>query len=144
MEGILATVQETLQQGDPGILRRCGTFSVRAKQARVGRNPTTGTAAAMPARRVVRCTAGQTLQHVMEHAATPGTEPASPVGGPVWCPVARASSPGMGSPHNEPARITPRERVCKRLLLLARRSTYRNDRDSGTGKRFAATSRAVL
>ena len=72
MEGILATVQETLQQGDPGILRRCGTFSVRAKRARVGRNPTTGTAAAIPARRVVRFTAGQTLKHVVAQAATPG------------------------------------------------------------------------
>jgi integration host factor subunit alpha len=35
---------------------------VRAKRARVGRNPKTGAAAAIAARRVVRFTAGATLK----------------------------------------------------------------------------------
>ena len=46
--------QEALRQGDPVIVRRFGTWQVRTKRARVGRNPKTGTAAAIPARRVVR------------------------------------------------------------------------------------------
>lgn len=41
---ILATVKEGLQQGDTVILRRFGTFHVRAKRARVGRNPRSGDA----------------------------------------------------------------------------------------------------
>ena len=41
-------------RASPCILRRFGTWQVRAKRARVGRNPKTGTAAAIAARRVVR------------------------------------------------------------------------------------------
>ena len=54
VEAILTTIKEALQHGEPVFLRRFGTWQVRAKRARVGRNPKTGTAAAIPARRVVR------------------------------------------------------------------------------------------
>jgi nucleoid DNA-binding protein len=72
LEAILAIVKEALRQGDPVILWRFGTFHVWAKRARVGRNPKTGEAAGIPARRVVRFTAGQTFKHVVAQAATPG------------------------------------------------------------------------
>src|SRR5438067_2168659 len=70
VEAILATVKEGLQQGETVILRRFGTFHVRAKRARVGRNPRTGAAAAIAARRVVRFTASQTVKQVVDGAAT--------------------------------------------------------------------------
>ncbi len=70
VEAILATVKEALQQGEPVILRRFGTWQVRAKRARGGRNPRTGAAAAIAARRVVRFTAAQTLKQVVAGAAT--------------------------------------------------------------------------
>ena len=70
VEAILATVKEGLQQGDPVILRRFGTFRVRAKRARVGRNPRTGAAAGIAARRVVRFTPSQTLKQVVDGATT--------------------------------------------------------------------------
>jgi nucleoid DNA-binding protein len=70
VEAILTTVKEGLQQGNPVILRRFGTFRVRAKQARVGRNPRSGAAAAIAARRVVRFTASLTLKQVVDGAAT--------------------------------------------------------------------------
>ena len=47
-------------------------------------------------------------------------------------------------PHHVAARIKPRERMSKRLFVPANRSAYRSDTDSGTGKRCAATSAAVL
>ena len=68
---ILATVKEALQRGDPVFLRRFGTWQVRAKRARVGRNPKTGTVAAIAARRVVRFTAAQALKARVEGTATP-------------------------------------------------------------------------
>jgi len=71
VEAILATIKEELRQGESVILRRFGTFEVRAKRARVGRNPRTGAAAEIAARRVVRFTAGQTLKRVVDGAATP-------------------------------------------------------------------------
>jgi len=53
VEAILAAVKAALQQGEPVTLRGLGTFAVRAKRARLGRQPKTGAAAAIPARRVV-------------------------------------------------------------------------------------------
>jgi nucleoid DNA-binding protein len=70
VDAILATVKESLQQGDPVILRRFGTFRVRAKRARVGRNPRSGAAAPIATRRVVRFTPSQTLQQVVDGTAT--------------------------------------------------------------------------
>jgi integration host factor subunit alpha len=66
----LTIIKADLQQGGSVSLRRFGTFSVRAKRARVGRNPKTGAAAAIAARRVVRFTAGQTLKQRVDSAAT--------------------------------------------------------------------------
>jgi nucleoid DNA-binding protein len=59
VEAILTTIKASLQQGDPVILRRFGTWQVCAKRARVGRNPKTGAAATIAARRVVRFLAGR-------------------------------------------------------------------------------------
>ena len=53
------------------ILRRFGTWQVRAKRARVGRNPKTGAAAAIPARRVVRFVVSQTLKQAVAEVASP-------------------------------------------------------------------------
>ena len=69
VDAMLATVKASLQQGESVILRRFGTFRVRAKRARVGRNPRTGAAAAIAARRVVRFTASQTVKQGVEGAA---------------------------------------------------------------------------
>ena len=70
VEAILAVIKADLQQGGPVILRRFGTLHVRAKRARVGRNPKTGDAAAIAARRVVRFTAGATLKQRVDGAVT--------------------------------------------------------------------------
>ena len=68
---ILSTIKESLQQGEPVILRRFGTWQVRAKRARVGRNPKTGAAAAIPARRVVRFVVSRTLKQAVAEVASP-------------------------------------------------------------------------
>jgi integration host factor subunit alpha len=70
VEAILATLKQALQEGDAVVLRRFGTFTVRAKRARMGRNPRTGDAAAIAARRVVRFTAGQALKQRVVGAGT--------------------------------------------------------------------------
>jgi nucleoid DNA-binding protein len=69
VEGILTTLKQTFQQRETVILRRFGTFHVRAKPARIGRNPRTGATAAIAARRVVRFTAAQTLKHLVDGTA---------------------------------------------------------------------------
>lgn len=54
VDAILEHVKTVLSHGEPVILRRFGSFQVREKRARVGRNPKTGEEAGIPARRVVR------------------------------------------------------------------------------------------
>ena len=54
VEAILTTIKASLQQGEPVIVRRFGTWQVHGKRARVGRNPKTGAVATIAARRAVR------------------------------------------------------------------------------------------
>jgi len=71
VEAILTTIKASLQQGEPVILRRFGTWQVRVQRARVGRNPKTGAAAAIPARRVVRFLAGHPFKQAVAGGAPP-------------------------------------------------------------------------
>jgi integration host factor subunit alpha len=72
VEAILTTIKASLQQREPVILRRFGTWQGRTKRARVGRNPKTGAAAAIPARRVVCFLAGQPFKQAVAGAVPPG------------------------------------------------------------------------
>ena len=71
VEATLTTIKQSLQQGDPVILRCFGTWQVRAKRARVGRNPKTGAVAAIPARQVVRFVVSQTLKQAVAAVGSP-------------------------------------------------------------------------
>ena len=65
-------IKESLGHGEPVILRRFGTFQVRAKSKRVGRNPKTGEEAEISARKVVRFKSGKFFkQAVDEGEGTP-------------------------------------------------------------------------
>lgn len=59
VETIINTVKQALSEGRPVIIRRFGSFRVRQKSARVGRNPKTGQEADISARRVVRFKSGR-------------------------------------------------------------------------------------
>ena len=62
VDAILDTIKDALRREESVILRRFGTFQVRAKGARMGRNPKTGVAAEIAARRVVRFKSGQVFK----------------------------------------------------------------------------------
>jgi nucleoid DNA-binding protein len=70
VDAIFDQIKSTLQQGDSVILRRFGSFEVRHKRARVGRNPKTGEQAAIAARRVVRFKSGNQFKAVVNGSAT--------------------------------------------------------------------------
>ena len=70
VEAILETMKETLARGEPVILRGFASLEVRDKQSRVGRNPKTGEAAEIAARRVVRFKAGKPLKAAVNGALT--------------------------------------------------------------------------
>jgi len=62
VDAVFGEIKNALEQGDSVILRRFGTFHVRAKRARMGRNPKTGEDAAISARRVVRFKSGNVFK----------------------------------------------------------------------------------
>ena len=66
VDAILEEVKWVLQQGESVILRRFGSFQVREKRARLGRNPKTGEEIPISARRVVTFRPGQKLKARVE------------------------------------------------------------------------------
>jgi integration host factor subunit beta len=66
VEGIVETIFETilgqLEKGGRVELRGFGAFSVRAREARTGRNPRTGAAVAVPSKNVPYFKAGKELR----------------------------------------------------------------------------------
>jgi nucleoid DNA-binding protein len=65
VDAILAIVKENLSSGEPVILRRFGSFRVRHKQGRMGRNPRTGAHAYIPARKVVAFRSGKRFRETI-------------------------------------------------------------------------------
>ncbi len=61
LETTVAEICDALARGDPVKLRSFGTFSVRSKRTRVGRNPRTGIEAPITARRVLTFSASPLL-----------------------------------------------------------------------------------
>lgn len=67
---IFDEIKRALQKGDAVTLRRFGSFQVRDKRARIGRNPKTGQEAAVPARRVVWFRSGHEFKDVVTGSTT--------------------------------------------------------------------------
>ena len=59
VETVIDLIKESLRGGEPVILRRFGTFQIREKSKRMGRNPKTGEEAEISARKVVRFKSGK-------------------------------------------------------------------------------------
>jgi DNA-binding protein HU-beta len=59
---LIETIKASLKKGNKVILLGFGTFSVSKRKARKGRNPQTGEAIKIPARKIPRFTAGRGLK----------------------------------------------------------------------------------
>jgi DNA-binding protein HU-beta len=71
VEAIFDEIKDGLRRGELVTLRRFGSFQVRAKGARSGRNPKTGEAAEIPARRIVRFKSGQRFKEAVNPSSLP-------------------------------------------------------------------------
>jgi len=69
----LRAITDRLAQGATIKISNFGSFSVRHKGARMGRNPKTGEEATIPARRVVVFKPSQKLKHRVNHSEGPHT-----------------------------------------------------------------------
>ncbi len=58
----LNTIRDSLKRGEKVVLTGFGTFSIRSRQQRVGRNPKTGEKITLSARKAPGFTAGKTLK----------------------------------------------------------------------------------
>ncbi len=62
IDTIIRTIGDTLAAGERVTLVGFGTFGVRQRKARTGRNPQTGATLQIPAKRVAKFLAGKTLK----------------------------------------------------------------------------------
>ncbi len=71
IEGILAVLKETLQKGEPVQIANFGTFTIRAKAERVGRNPATGGWLMIAPRTVVTFRPSRRLRDLVDQGEPP-------------------------------------------------------------------------
>lgn len=62
IDSIVSLITRALKRGERTVLVRFGTFSVKHRKARMGRNIQTGEPLKIPARRVVRFTSSKALK----------------------------------------------------------------------------------
>ena len=65
VETVIKLIKDSLGHGESVILRRFGSFQVKEKAKRIGRNPKTGEEAEISARRVVRFKSGKHFKHTV-------------------------------------------------------------------------------
>ena len=66
VEALVSTIQSAMKRGEKVSLMGFGTFSAPTRPARSGRNPQTGEAIRIPARRVPKFTAGRSLKNSIQ------------------------------------------------------------------------------
>ena len=71
IESVIDTLKQRLRTGETVKIPRFGSFSVRAKRARIGRNPRTGVAAEITARRVVTFHPSRVFREMVNNAQAP-------------------------------------------------------------------------
>lgn len=67
LEAFMASVTESLKKGDKVQLVGFGSFDVKKRSARKGRNPQTGAEMKIPAKKVPVFKAGKALKDVVNH-----------------------------------------------------------------------------
>ncbi len=62
---VFGSITDALKKGDKVVVTGFGTFMVRSRKSRTGRNPQTGAAINIPARKTPGFTAGKALKKVV-------------------------------------------------------------------------------
>ncbi len=66
VESIVALIRENLERGEKTVISGFGTFLVRKRAARRGRNPQTGAALQIPGKKLPAFVAGKTLKRLIK------------------------------------------------------------------------------
>lgn len=65
VDTVFKAVTDTLKRGEKAVVTGFGTFSVRKRASRTGRNPQTGASIQIPARKTPGFTAGKALKRAV-------------------------------------------------------------------------------
>jgi DNA-binding protein HU-beta len=76
VNAVFASIKEVLEKGESFALVGFGTLKVAERAARTGRNPRTGVAIAIPAKKVVRFLPGKALRDTLNPKVEKPAEPA--------------------------------------------------------------------
>lgn len=63
---VFATIREAVVRGDKVVITGFGTFKVRTRRERKGRNPQTGAQIMIPAHKIPAFTAGKTIKRLIK------------------------------------------------------------------------------
>jgi integration host factor subunit beta len=74
VEIIFDSITDTLNKGEKIELRGFGSFRVRERNSRKGRNPKTGDSVSIPAKRVAYFKPGKELKELINQNESPGAE----------------------------------------------------------------------
>ena len=74
LNALCRVIVSTLQQGDQVTLLGFGSFTVKERPARLGRNPRSGAAISIPAKKTVRFTPGTRMEIAKPAPASPKTK----------------------------------------------------------------------
>ncbi len=66
VNAVFANMRDSLAKGDKIVISGFGTFKVRSRATRTGRNPQTGTAIKIPGHKLPGFTAGKTLRRLIK------------------------------------------------------------------------------
>ena len=83
LEAVLQEISNSLAQGEPVKIAEFGSFLIRQKGARIGRNPKSGEEVPILPRRVVVFRASNVLKDLVNSALIETTEGVSVEGGPI-------------------------------------------------------------
>jgi len=66
VNAVFGSIRESLAKGDKVVISGFGTFRVRTRATRVGRNPQTGSSIKIPVHKLPGFTAGKTLRRLIK------------------------------------------------------------------------------
>jgi DNA-binding protein HU-beta len=110
VEALLDKITEVLKSGDKVALTPFGQFRIRDRAARIARNPQTGAPVNVPAKRVLRFTAGRTLKEAVGAPKRGGAKKAAAKKSVAKKSVAKAPARKAAAPARKaaaPARKAP-------------------------------------
>jgi integration host factor subunit beta len=112
VEIVFESIIETLNHGEKIELRGFGSFRVRERGARRGRNPKTGDPVNIPAKRVPYFKPGKELKELINEDAAPAAQTATPASTPTPASTTETnaettSTTNAGTGGNEDNPVTP-------------------------------------